>query len=108
MDPTFNNPPVVERVIGVQFSELNFLRNAHIGWFWKSFPDDEWTHVSEAPKIESKLERFGSKLKPDTSPPFRLMTEPSTERHQIIRKSGDRMIQIQNTRFLLTRKDYRT
>lgn len=101
MDPAFDNPPVVERVIGVQFEELNFLRNAHIGWFWKKYLDEEWTHVNEAPKIESKLERFGSNLKPSTSSPFRLMTEPPVERHQIIRKSDDRMIQIQNTRFLL-------
>ncbi len=101
MDPTFDQPPVIERVIGVQFSELNFFTNAHAGWFWKSFLDSEWTHVNEAPKIEDRFERFDSQMRGRTLPPFRVMTEPPAERHQIIRKSDDRMLQIQNTRFLL-------
>ncbi|TAJ91389.1 MAG: TIGR04255 family protein [Gammaproteobacteria bacterium] len=100
MDPKYDNPPVVERVIGVQFAELAFFTNAHAGWFWKSYLDEEWTHINEVPRLESKIENFESK-KRGIIPQLTVQTMPTPERHQIVRKTDDRMIQIQNTRFIL-------
>jgi len=32
--PTFENPPVVETVMSVQFDPLSKLTDAHLGGFW--------------------------------------------------------------------------
>ena len=35
--PTFDNPPVIETVIGVQFDQIPNLTSAHFGWYWREF-----------------------------------------------------------------------
>ncbi|RLA52194.1 MAG: hypothetical protein DRR42_08210 [Gammaproteobacteria bacterium] len=102
MSPNFHNPPVVERVIGIQFEELPFFTNAHAGWFWKSFlKDSAWSHLSTAPPIINKFEQFGEKKFSASPAPFQISTAPPPERSQIVRESDDMMIQFQNSRFLL-------
>jgi hypothetical protein len=107
IDPHFENPPVVERVIGLQFNELPFYTNAHAGWFWKTYLDSEWSVISEAPSIQNQIERFGDKKIGVSKSQLQIATNPRPERHRIVRESDDRMIQIQNSRFHLNwkRKD---
>jgi uncharacterized protein (TIGR04255 family) len=100
MKPEFDNPPVVERVIGVQFAELPFFTSAHAGWYWKRFLGDEWSQVNVAPKIQDQFEKFG-KVAPAQKMRFEVSQVPTPERTQFVRASDDRMIQLQNSRFLL-------
>ena len=53
----FANPPIIELVLGVQFSPLTKLTAGHFGLFWKELGED-WTGPADGPLIE---DRFGAK-----------------------------------------------
>ena len=99
--PHFDNPPVVETVIGVQFSPISNYSNAHAGWFWKSFLDSSWDGVTEVPRLDDMFERFGGERA--FAQVQGIMLGPSSEgqRMQFINSSSGRMVQIQNTRLIL-------
>lgn len=95
--PSFERPPVIETVMGVQFDPLPGLHNAHLGAFWTKLEPGKWPKVTDAPALEPQFERFdeslawrGLKLK---------LTQDPSARIQIRNASGDRMIQVQNGRF---------
>jgi uncharacterized protein (TIGR04255 family) len=99
--PDFANPPVVELVLGVQFSPLTKLTSGHFGWFWKQL-GDEWTEPADAPPLEDQFELFD---RPRWSRPvgLELRLEPVRfpGRFMIGRRGNDRLLQIQATRFHL-------
>ena len=98
--PKFDAPPVVEAVIGVQFARLPKFSAPLAGWFWKEFLGAQWTDASEAPRIEDQFETFdGPEL---WAPPIQIVRfQGSTSRIQIVRQDRERMVQLQDTRFLL-------
>lgn len=109
MSPKFDNPPVVERVIGIQFEELPFYTNSHAGWFWKGgYLEADWDKITTAPAIEDRMEIFDEKQSRIAPSNFRVFNRPPPERSQIVRASDGRMIQIQNTRFLLNWNKHET
>lgn len=99
--PSFDNPPVVETVISVQFAPLRNLSSAHIGWYWKEHLSQEWTKVEQTALLADQFERFGEE-RSWARPGIKVGIRPSSEsdRLQIIQENGDRMIQIQSTRFI--------
>src|SRR5690348_16249248 len=98
--PHFERPPLIEMVLGVQFSPLVALTSGHLGWFWKTRLGQEWEKTVDAVPLPPETETFG-----DPSglsfPAFRfsLGPPPTSVRLQIINKTGDRMIQLQSSRF---------
>jgi len=108
--PKFEIPPVVETVLGVQFANLTGYTTAHAGWFWKEYldklnePNLKWSMAQDAPRLEDQFERFGSE---DTwAPMLSLKALPSSQSHrtQIFRSDGERLIQVQDSRFILNWK----
>ena len=103
--PSFEQPPVVETVLGIQFKPLSGFCNAHLGAFWKHLGRDwckllgkDWTLLSDAPTLEPTLERFeGSEAWAPLRSGFRLTADPSA-RLQIRSATDDAMIQLQNGR----------
>jgi uncharacterized protein (TIGR04255 family) len=96
-DPVFENPPVIETVLGVQFAPLSGLTSAHVGWFWKTHLDGEWQKVAETAALPDEVERFEARL---TGPvQFRIGPVRFPGRVQISHVNDGRMIQIQTTRF---------
>jgi len=93
--PDYENPPVVETILGVQFERLPGFKNAHLGGFWKTLPAEDWPTVSDAPPLQPQFERFAEAARWAKGVQLRLMQEFST-RLQIKNKDGDRMIQVQN------------
>jgi uncharacterized protein (TIGR04255 family) len=104
--PKFDSPPVVETALSVQFSPLAGFSTPMAGWFWKSYlarlqGGDAWNKVSETARLEDQLERFGPsemmwgqfgiKMRPGGEP----------QRTQVIRADMERMIQVQDSRFIL-------
>lgn len=94
--PSFERPPVVETILGVQFVQLPKFRAAHLGAYWKSLGQG-WNHVIDAPRLPPMVEKFGGMfelpqihLKLTQTPPIRL---------QIRTDDQSRMIQVQNGRF---------
>ena len=107
--PKFDRPPVVETALSVQFAPLAQYTGAHAGWFWKEYldklgePSKEWSQVVEAPKLPDQFERFGAE---DVwvPPSVKLFPGMQSPRTLIIRSDGERMIQIQDSRFILNWK----
>jgi len=98
--PTYDAPPVIETVLGVQFTRLPKFSSAHAGWFWKNYLTEGWVNVQEAVRLDDAFERFGD----DTiwGPPaaLRITQELEPVRIQIIHKDDERMLQVQDSRFI--------
>lgn len=104
--PKFDQPPVVETALSLQFSPLPGYSTAHAGWFWKEYlekleePTRKWSQAVDAPRIEDQFERFDAE--DIWIPPFTMRLMPVvTQRSQFIRSDGERMIQLQDSRFIL-------
>ncbi len=63
--PSFEEPPVVETILGVQFLPMVRFKGFHAGVF-SSQLGPEWTEVEEQPLIAGQFERF------ESSPPWDL------------------------------------
>lgn len=99
--PRYDSPPVVEVVLGVQFAPLQHFSGAHAGWFWKNYLDNkEWDTVQVVPRLDDQFERFGDEMRWGPISALRITTQPEPDRLQIIRADKERMIQVQDTRFI--------
>jgi uncharacterized protein (TIGR04255 family) len=102
--PRFNKPPVVETTMSAQFARLAGYTTGHAGAFWKShlakLPGGEaWTQLKEAPRIEDAFERLGEESW--QSPHLKFAPAAEAQRIQIVREGEERMVQVQDTRFIL-------
>lgn len=100
--PKFDAPPVVEVVLSAQFSRLKTHSVAYAGWFWKEYLGNprEWPQAMPMPRIPDQFERFDdSGFWAQASLSFAIPQIP--ERLQILRKDQQRIIQLQDSRFLL-------
>jgi uncharacterized protein (TIGR04255 family) len=95
----FENPPVIETVIGLQFAPLGNFSSAHAGRFWAERLDKDWTKASDAHRLEDAFERFGAELVWGHAGGMFVRTTPG-DRVQIVDKNDERMLQIQDTRFI--------
>jgi uncharacterized protein (TIGR04255 family) len=99
--PKFDAPPVIETVLSAQFARLERFSNAHGGWFWKSYLNKDWVNVQSAPRLEDQFERFGDEFRWGPSAGgIRIVTGAESARLQILRADDERMIQIQDSRFV--------
>jgi uncharacterized protein (TIGR04255 family) len=95
--PDYDNPPVVETVLGVQFDRLPGFKNAHLGAFWKTLDSNEWPTVVDVPLLPFQFERFTEAPQWSKGLQLKLTQDPAC-RLQIRNKDNDRMIQVQNGR----------
>jgi uncharacterized protein (TIGR04255 family) len=97
--PTFNHPPLVESVLGVQFAPIMYFTSGHAGKFWRSLGPD-WTSARDAAPLDPSFEEFGERgAWAEQVNRFRISAAPAHSRLQIQHSSGDRMIQVQESRF---------
>jgi uncharacterized protein (TIGR04255 family) len=96
--PDYENPPVVETILGVQFHPLTGWRNAHLGAFWKTLSADEWPNVFDVPPLVPQFEQFTEQARWATVGAQLKITQDPSARLQIKNKDGNRMIQLQNSR----------
>ena len=97
VNPAFDNPPVVETVLGVQFEPLQGLTSVHVGWFWKEYLDSNWSKFAETLALPDEFERF--EPTPPGPPQMRIGPMKFPGRSQISNPDDGRMIQIQPSRF---------
>ncbi|MGH9688428.1 MAG: TIGR04255 family protein [Candidatus Acidiferrales bacterium] len=106
--PKFDDPPVVETAIGVQFNSLAGYSTGHAGWFWKEYLGKlgDWSRAVDAPRLEDQFERFGAEdvWKPPISMKF--LQNAQSQRTQIIRADEERMVQLQDSRLVLNWKKH--
>jgi uncharacterized protein (TIGR04255 family) len=100
--PSFERPPLVETVIGVQFDQIPNLTSAHLGWYWREFLDKSWVRTLETVPLQDQFENFGeqSRRLPFPSLTAKMLSSLPSPRIQFMNESDDRVIQIQSTRFL--------
>jgi uncharacterized protein (TIGR04255 family) len=97
--PTFASPPVVELVIGAQFSPLTKLTAGHFGLIWNAL-GSEWIEPADGPVLNEAFEIFDRpSLK--TPPGVQLHLRPARLPGRLLlgHRSNDRRLQIQSTRF---------
>jgi uncharacterized protein (TIGR04255 family) len=97
--PIFDNPPVIETVLGAQFDPIPEFTVAHFGWYWREYLDKTWSKTNSEPGLADQFERFGAS---DT--PLHQFTAIigalRPERVQFINADDDRVIQLQKSRFI--------
>jgi uncharacterized protein (TIGR04255 family) len=92
--PDYDDPPVNEVVIGVQF-EPTTLTGAHVGLFWAEL-HSEFPKVLEQPPLEPRIEILEA---PHFSAPFQFASWRGS-RHWLISADDVQLIQIQADRLL--------
>ena len=97
--PEFDNPPVIETVIGVHFSPIPGFTSAHFGWFWKCYLDESWINAREAMRLPDQAEKFGEQLSWVLPNVLQFMDASETNRIQFTDAERGQMIQLQNNRF---------
>jgi uncharacterized protein (TIGR04255 family) len=103
--PILERPPIVETVLGVQFTPIAGFTAAHFGWYWKQKLDSSWTKAHDVPRLLDQFERFGDQQNWGIPMPMiRASIEP--ERVQFVQDSGEKLIQIQSTRFIYNWKKH--
>ena len=101
--PSFENPPVIETILGVQFEPIRGLSAGHLGAFWKRLQShdpsgESWCRLADAPALEPTFETFakGQRWLPNA---LRVtFGQPPPTRLQVRNEPGDAMVQIQNGR----------
>lgn len=97
----FANPPIIELVLGAQFSPLTKLTTGHFGLFWNELGND-WTEPGDGPLIEDQFELFDRpRWRAPVAVQLRLEPLRLPGRFTIGHKNKDRLLQIQASRFHL-------
>lgn len=96
--PTFENPPVIETVLSVQFDTLQALSTVHFGLFWQKVRD-RFPATQDHPALSPVIERpQDSTLVPRMR--FEAMDSLVPQRLWLLNETNTEMIQLQNDRFI--------
>ena len=98
-DHTFSHPPLVEVVLGLQFSPVEGISSLHLGQFAGKLAC-EFPESNDAVPLDPHFEQFGEPFGVAASAVQRHW-KPTGTRLQLRTKSGERLLQIQNGRFVL-------
>lgn len=97
--PDFDNPPVVETVLSVQFEALSLLRTAHLGLLWQQYRGS-FPKTDERPPLDSVIEQFPESPQVRVGLKLQALENPPVPRLWFTSAGGDEMIQVQNDRFV--------
>lgn len=92
--PSFDEPPVMEVVFGVQFQEIRNLLIPHFGQLWRSFRK-EYSKIAEKPPLASTFE-----LMVPIEHTIELSDTPPLPRVWFLTEDESYIIQVQRDRFL--------
>jgi len=88
--PQYENPPLIEVVVGAQFESIKSYQAPYLWKLWESLGKDDFPTI-EAVENLSQL---------DLSPRVYFSTEPEMPRHWFIHKDDTSLVQFQRDRFL--------
>lgn len=97
--PSFENPPVIEVALSVQFDPIEALQVPQMGLLWSNFRED-LPKTQTQPPLQPDFERFGAI--PDLTPRVRIQTFdiPPVPRLWFLNASETELVQVQQTRFI--------
>ena len=98
--PEFDDPPVVEVVLSVQFSELREYRTVHAGLLWHRKFRDAFQIFSEHPPIGAAFETFGPQSTGEDRLRITQVPGPPVPRLWFINGDRTELIQFQADRFI--------
>jgi uncharacterized protein (TIGR04255 family) len=96
--PSFDDPPVVEVALSVQFEAVESLRTAHLGLFWAGVRS-EFPVTEEHWPLEDAVERFEGAARQRIKFEIRTPGKPPVPRLWLLNQDGTELIQLQSTRF---------
>lgn len=97
--PDFDNPPVVETVLSVQFEKLPAMRSVYFGLFWQRVRD-RFPDTQDRPALDPVIEQDNETLSQPVQLRFEVRETSSPQRLWLLNKTGTEMMQIQNDRFI--------
>ena len=104
--PRFNKPPVVEVVLGVQFTQLQAMNIAHIGLLWERYRD-RFPKFNQQPALPHAIERLGSAAQQGGVQSFSFdFGGDRLQRAWLANADNTELIQIQNDRFIRNWRRY--
>lgn len=96
--PTFTNPPIIELVLGVEFTPIDALKSIHYQGIYDLFRDDFPNSQDEQPLVASHDRGEGD---PQTRISFQVDAKPPLPRLWFLSPEKDLLIQFQADRFVL-------
>src|SRR5581483_6509474 len=97
--PDFEDPPVIETALGVEFVPLAEWSIAHYGLLWREIRG-EYPHFAVEPPVGSQIEKFGDEARP-APPKLEVVPIKAPElRCWFTEQSGSRLLQVQQDRFI--------
>jgi len=97
--PDFDDPPVVETVLSVQFEKLSAMQAVHLGLFWRKM-QARFPKTEEKPALSPVIERFPEPILRGARMQFEATETPALPRLWLLNEAGTEMIQVQNDRFI--------
>lgn len=94
--PNFENPPLTEVAISVQFESLAQLEAPQVGLLWSKFRD-RFPNTEQHKPLDPVIESFEQPVQPKIR--FEVSTVPPVPRCWFLNKTGSELIQIQLNRF---------
>ena len=98
--PDFENPPLAEVVLSVQFSELRAYRTIHAGILWAQKFREAFPKVSEHPPLQPVFEAFGPKSPATSRFELKQLAGPPIPRLWFVNADDTELIQFQADRFI--------
>jgi uncharacterized protein (TIGR04255 family) len=95
----FDNPPVVETVLSLQFERLAAMRVVHFGLFWSQVKE-RFPKIEEQAAILPVVERFPEPIPTGAQIQFENIEAPRLPRVWFVNDAGTEIIQVQNDRFI--------
>src|SRR3990167_9534886 len=90
-------PPVIEIVVGTQFTPIPGFSNAHLGLFWQALGPQKWPKTTDMQPVEPVQEVFG--IRPAWEGVLRLKLHQDPSARLFVRtEREDRLVQLQNGR----------
>jgi len=97
--PEFENPPVVEVALAVQFEPIPGLTTPQLGLIWDQRYRRDYPRVEEHAPLDPVVERFGTPGSTLRDVQIQLLNKPPTPRVWFLRSDSSELIQIQSDRF---------
>lgn len=99
--PEYQNPPLIEVVLGVQFKELVRLKSPHVGSFWERLGRDRYPGFEEMPPLRHIVEEYGTprpkrpniEISAGDAPPLPRVFFVSADQNQLVQLQKDRFLQ---------------
>lgn len=97
--PEFDEPPVVETVLSVQFEPLLLMKTAHLGLLWGEYRDS-FPKTEERLPLDLVREQFPEAQAVRVGLRVQTLESPPVPRLWFTNERGNEMIQVQNGRFV--------